>query len=208
MPRNPVKKLTEAVSILSKVEESVKSLENSQRTTLRKLEEILQTQESLGTALNAFSLESSELSQEIEHLGELHDESASHFADLILAQHRINEAIHEMILYFAAIKTAVKNFSCKQVEYEILAEKTARSRSELLQVSVSGSPGEAQRNLQSLEESEEITRRELELLQGSLVSEVEIWLIRLRSVWHSILSQLATAHKELAESGIECWQWS
>lgn len=190
--------------ILSGMEETLKALEGSQKAIYQQEEEVHNIMENLGTSFNGFSLESSFLSAHLENIGEWHDSSASKIGEILLAQKKLSESVHELGLYVASVKIAIKNYSIRQAEFESISSRTNITRSELLQYTSSGSLASSPDH-QVLEEDEENLAKELESLRQDIVDEVYTWLANSQLIWQQNLVLRSNVMREKAASGLQEW---
>ncbi len=207
--------ITELLDVIGPFEASAKSLQLAQRFLYKKAEEFKGTGESLGTAYNGFSLECAALSPALDAIGELHDKSSASFAGLLQAQQKICEQIEEIVAYLAAIRRAIRNYTAFVCEFESLCERIGQSRSALLteggggayEHSGSASLGNSSRQpaIAQLEQSQFLSRSELDRSCTLLVVQISTWLSRQRTVWGDLLSDIAQMQTAFAKEIQEGW---
>lgn len=200
------KDLDDIMAVIVEFEDQCKVLEISQRSVLKRMQEILMTTEQLGSSFNGFSLECAQLSETLEKIGDVHDSNADLYTDAVFAQQRICESIHEITLFIASIATAIKNYSAKKVAHDRLNEQANLIRSSILQSSNPASPRIGAAAADETENSEAQLAEELAEAKTSLMHQLSSWLERLRNNWHSLILSISSAEKSFAHQGITHWQ--
>ncbi|PJF20087.1 hypothetical protein PSACC_00077, partial [Paramicrosporidium saccamoebae] len=199
IPASVGKPFEELLLMLLHFEEACKTLEISQKSVLRKLQEILRGLESLSTAFNGFSLEYAELVETLDSLGEIYDGNATSFGDIVLNQQITCDLIHEFSQYIVAIRRAARNVAAHAVQWEMLTEKLSHLRSNALQ---QGSDGV----LENLEAGEQNLAKEVHEEKELLWEQLSIWLKRLTASWNQILVRVAESEKYYIQRGFALWK--
>lgn len=199
IPASAGKPFEELLLMLLQFEEACKTLEISQRSVLRKLQEILRGLDLLGTAFNGFSLEYAELAETLDALGEVYDGNSTSFGDIVLNQQIICDLIYEFAQYIVAIRRTSRNVAAHVVQWEMLAEKLSQMRSNALQ---QGSDGV----LENLETEEQILAKEIHKEKELLWEQLSIWLQRLNVSWNQILVRIAESEKYYIQRGFALWK--
>lgn len=198
LPKVLDKSFDDLLSILTAFEENCKALEVSQKTSLRRLQEIHSSFESLGTAYNSFSLEYAPLAEILDSVGEIYDTDASAFSEILLNQQLICESVHEFTKYVEAIKKAALNQASRAADLELITEQINLMRSDLFRDAAQTDPTEAEARQRAL-------RAELESLNKSFWEEINIWLQRVRQQWKQLLTQMSSAEKNCSSQALSAW---
>lgn len=202
--RSLPKQLSELLAVLTNMEETLKGLEISQQAVFDREKEIHDIVEQIGTGFNAFSLESSFLANQLEAIGECHDNLTATLDGTLHAQLKLAEAVHELNSFTAAVKLAINNYSIRQSDYDLLSTKSNQTRSRMLQTTAdperSNSPA-----LNALEEDEASMARELEQVKQMILMAVSSWLSSSRTQYHMNLIQRAKLMCDQSKASVRDW---
>jgi hypothetical protein len=199
IPRSAGKPLEELLLMLTQFEEACKTLEISQKSALRRLQDILKGLEELGTLFNGFSLEYAELATTLDSLGEIYDGNAAGFGDIVMNQQITCEIIYEFAQYISAIRRAAKNIAARIMQWETVTDSLSQLQSDKLQ------PG-PDKIIEDLEEAEQILAKKVLAEKSAFWEQLVIWLQRLTTTWNTLLLRVTESEKYYIQRGFALWK--
>lgn len=186
IPKKVGRSFDDLLATITQLEEASQSLESSQKSTLRRLQEIHRGLEGLGTAYNGFSLENAHLADVLDSLGEFYDLNASSIGDLVKHQQVTCEMLYELSHFLQAIKRASRYLLGRLAQWEQLSEQVSLLRSDSLQGNLRPS-----KSMEEMEEAERELSAELNSERTAFWMQISVWLRRLYYTWEKILARTA-----------------